>query len=91
MAIIINAPTATFPKGSQNYCPFCECEKEIRFESFNDNTGQIDIKINNINSYKSLIIFNTAQPDLKDKCKPIECYCPQCYISFGINKSLGIF
>ena len=79
------------PKHNMFCCPICDCEKEIKFDSFNNETGQIDIKTMSASSYKNLIVDNKSQPTLKDICKPVECYCPQCYVSFSINKSLGIF
>jgi len=96
MAITVTPPTmpqvASIPSHQQNQCPFCasNTSKEIRFESFNQDTGLITTKTMDIYGYSNLIMHNHAQPELKALCKPIECYCPTCFTAFSISKSLGI-
>lgn len=97
MAIIIPVPVqqpvpqrGEIPKYQSYMCPFCDYEKEIRYEQFDPETGKIDTKTMSVSSYKNLIINNNVQPQLKNICRPVECYCNQCYISFSISNSLGI-
>jgi hypothetical protein len=71
-------------------CPFCDTEKEIRYNSFDTNTGKIESRIMAANSFQNLILNNTSQPQLRENNRPVECYCPQCFVSFSIYKCLGM-
>ncbi|MCI4435696.1 MAG: hypothetical protein JHC33_02645 [Ignisphaera sp.] len=91
-AVSIPPQTIAIPSYSQYKCPFCtnSVSKQIRFESFEQNTGQVIVKVMDIHSYQNLISNNNAQPHLKDLCRVLECYCPTCYTAFSISKSLGL-
>jgi hypothetical protein len=84
--------TIGVPSYSQYMCPFCmnSVSKQIRFESFEQDTGQVIVKVMDVHSYQNLIMNNNSQPHLKDLCRVLECYCPTCYTAFSISKSLGI-
>jgi hypothetical protein len=96
MAIMVPQPitTASLPAILPKYmalpCPFCDCEKEVRFEMFDIETGGITDHRMTISTYDHTIRKNTAQPELIKYSKIIECYCPQCYVSFSIAKSVGV-
>ncbi|MCI4436135.1 MAG: hypothetical protein JHC33_04915 [Ignisphaera sp.] len=94
--LTINQPqpqplVVSIPKHMSMSCPFCDCEKEIRYNSFDTNTGKIESKTMSANSFQNLILNNTAQPQLRENNKPAECYCPQCYVSFSIYRCLGMY
>jgi hypothetical protein len=78
--------TVIMPKYQATACPFCDCEKEIRYSMFNTHTGKIEPAVMTSNSFRNTIVYQ----GLLEHNKPIECYCPQCYVAFSISKCLGI-
>jgi len=93
--ISVTMPTSSIvievPKFMSMSCPFCNCEKEIRYNSFDTETGKTESKTMTASSFQTVILNNYAQPLLREFNKPSECYCPQCFVSFSIYKALGMF
>lgn len=89
--INVSIPTIVIPKHMTGICPFCDCSKEVRYERFDEETGKVSQETMEIHSYQNLIQNNNAQPKLRELCKPVECYCPQCLISFSVAKCVGIW
>jgi hypothetical protein len=88
---LVNTQTSsTIPQRNATVCPFCDCTKYIRYEIFDDTVGQVITLYDDIYRYKNLAGINIYNQPASLKYRAVACYCDQCYVSFDVNKSLGI-
>lgn len=78
-------PTISINKYSTGVCPFCDSTKEVKYEKFDTETGNIIVSFLDIWNFKQMV--NTT-PKGMNVFKVVECYCPQCFVAFSISKSL---